>query len=161
MQLHYYYLVIGLSNTTVEIQLQMYYLSGVYPSKNEHRGLFNLISYWWDPRLTWNATEYGIDTIQLEAKNIWTPFITVYDMEKISPVNFEIITVTSSGEITATFNFFIHGWCLIESEYFPYDWHTCTVQLSLRSIGVNLIHPYPGIELHQEISSGTPLWWVK
>ena len=36
--------------------------------------------YWTDPRLAWNPEDFGgIDTIRINAKNIWIPDITSYN----------------------------------------------------------------------------------
>ena len=83
------------------------------------------------------------------------------DEKKTFSLDSGIAEITSAGEVTLTFFFFYNGWCYIESEFFPFDWHTCFVIINSKSIGLNIIHPFAGIDLSDDISSASPLWWVK
>lgn len=38
-----------------------------------------LVLEWRDPYLTWNATEYGVDNMRLDANRVWRPDVILYN----------------------------------------------------------------------------------
>ncbi|VDN23726.1 unnamed protein product [Gongylonema pulchrum] len=80
---------------------------------------------WFDPRLTWNASEWdGISTLYIPYQRLWKPDIILVNSavrqyyEAI--VSTDIMT-TSSGNVTWLFSAIFKSSCQIKVRYYPFD----------------------------------------
>jgi len=82
---------------------------------------------WTDERLSWNSTKFGgIKSLRMDAKNVWIPDITLYNLVepiRIDPTN---IVLLPNGQIIYIPRTFIKTYCSVNYENWPWGIQNCT-----------------------------------
>lgn len=83
-------------------------------------------AYWNDPRLGWNATEWGINTITFGPGEVWQPDEYIYEtQELISQV--PAIGVSSDGAVFRSAHRVSTLGCKMQLRSFPFDSQVCEI----------------------------------
>jgi len=114
---------------------------------------------WNNPYLKWNKSEYGgLDSISVNAKDIWLPDITLYNnaqeadlpMDKVSTS----VIVDSDGYCTWLAPSMIHSKCVVDIKHFPFDSQHCKLKFGSWIYGddkLNLLSQGTGVDLSKNI----------
>ncbi|XP_032220714.2 neuronal acetylcholine receptor subunit alpha-10 isoform X2 [Nematostella vectensis] len=88
---------------------------------------------WKDAFLQWNPADYGgVTQINLEASDIWTPPVIIYNQagdlgESITSSNTPRPVVRSDGTVLWMVPTVIKSSCVIDVKYFPFDQQLCKI----------------------------------
>ncbi|KAK7482712.1 hypothetical protein BaRGS_00026010 [Batillaria attramentaria] len=90
-----------------------------------------IVQTWRDPRLRWNASEYGgLQQIRLPRHKLWTPDIVLYNVASQGAPESryeDMVVVTSDGSMIWIPMMTLYSTCPMDLTYFPYDTQTCTM----------------------------------
>ncbi len=115
-------------------------LANVLDIDEKHQALTTLLwiySEWVDPLLAWNETEFGSEFLVIQADEIWTGDLMVYNaLGNTVPIATEYlgrpesVKVVPSGKVTHWFPVLLKSYCPMSIELFPFDVHSCPITLS-------------------------------
>ncbi|XP_070173679.1 acetylcholine receptor subunit delta-like [Littorina saxatilis] len=90
-----------------------------------------MVQTWTDPRLRWNASEYGgLQEVRLAKDKLWTPDVVLYNVavQGTPEARYEdMVTVTSDGGMIWVPMVTMYATCPMDFTRFPYDVQTCTL----------------------------------
>ncbi|KAL8595896.1 hypothetical protein ACOMHN_018208 [Nucella lapillus] len=90
-----------------------------------------IVQTWRDPRLRWNASEFGgLEQVRLARERLWTPDIVLYNVavQGTPKSRYEdVVTVTSDGGVIWVPMVTLYATCPMDLTRFPYDVQTCTL----------------------------------
>lgn len=146
--------------TSVECFLQLIWLHDVDATKNVFNALVNLNCDWYDPRLTWASTEFSGKLIQVNSDLIWLPIFEFNGVQPPFHVQPRFLTIFQDGRVVLNMRHNFNGYCTIESEFFPYDSHSCYVWLVHYTENSELTMKYDHALVLSEISPYHSSWWI-
>ncbi|XP_048740681.1 neuronal acetylcholine receptor subunit beta-3-like [Ostrea edulis] len=100
---------------------------------------------WRDERLSWNATQWGIHTMQFIQGDLWIPDLVLMNgFKTMQPLGGDsyFLSVTSNGEIVWDPFMVFESKCDIDVSYFPFDKQTCSIIFGTWSYGRNEVFLY-------------------
>ena len=108
----------------------------VNPKESTFSANLRLDLEWKDARLAWSQEISRVMAVHLDFKDIWKPRLQVNAVLGTFLVEPKQACVSSDGIVRTYFDFLYNGFCLIESEFFPYDSHMCLLEFQQVSFGV-------------------------
>ncbi|GMS78848.1 hypothetical protein PENTCL1PPCAC_1023, partial [Pristionchus entomophagus] len=94
-----------------------------------------VIIEWTDPRLTWNASQFGgINHLYMRRGRVWMPEIVPCEATAVTPVAlFETtnVKIWSTGQVIMLSYFFATHNCKINADNFPFDINHCMLCFAL------------------------------
>ncbi|XP_033112744.1 neuronal acetylcholine receptor subunit alpha-10-like isoform X2 [Anneissia japonica] len=88
---------------------------------------------WQDERITWNASEYGVNCVYIPVNEIWIPDLTLENNVDEEYNQFQPNTpveVCSDGRVNYSTYTIFRSSCHISIALFPFDNQTCTLRFS-------------------------------
>ncbi|PVD23611.1 hypothetical protein C0Q70_16884 [Pomacea canaliculata] len=117
-------------SVVVDVQLAVTAVAGLVTSTGILDVTQRLTLKWQDPRLKWNATDYGgVAGLSLPISQIWTPDVGLLGGNQVS---YQLLTgkhatVENDGKVTWTCDVMMNVRCRMDLSDFPYDTQTCTL----------------------------------
>ncbi|KAG9462173.1 hypothetical protein GDO78_014780, partial [Eleutherodactylus coqui] len=118
---------------------------------------------WYDPRLTWNQTEfYGIDILRVSPDLVWLPKLI---LENNNNGDFEVayycnVLVYPNGYISWLPPAIFQTPCSINVNYFPFDWQNCSLKFSTLTYNAKEVNLRLKEETDEETQRMYPVEWI-
>ncbi|CAI5454413.1 unnamed protein product [Caenorhabditis angaria] len=97
--------------------------------------VIELMEFWYDARLTWNATKYqDIKTIYVRQDSVWSPTLSgfgVNDIEDFRDSDFRQVSITHYGALYTYIPIAISVNCPLDMRLFPFDEQDCYIRFCL------------------------------
>ncbi|XP_053566268.1 acetylcholine receptor subunit delta isoform X2 [Bombina bombina] len=118
---------------------------------------------WFDMRLSWNMSEFSnIDILRVRPDMVWQPQLI---LENNNDGKFEVayycnILISSNGYIYWLPPAIFQTSCLVNVNYFPFDWQNCSLKFSSLTYNAKEINLQLRIDEDDETKKHYPVEWI-
>ncbi|KAF1746785.1 hypothetical protein GCK72_023242 [Caenorhabditis remanei] len=114
--------------------------------------VLELMEYWYDPRLSWNASDYkNVTAIFTRQEKVWSPTLTPFGANELIDFrdqDFRLVCIDNLGQIYDYLSVRVSANCRMNVANFPFDTQTCQIRFSLP------IFSYLEVQIFNEVYQG-------
>lgn len=153
-----------LGTLTIHLAIEFQKLVDIDESDQTMTSTFHMRQIWFDTRLKWNESEFGIKNVLIPAQDIWTPDTAI--MNAANSNGFSIATtnvaVNSNGLIFMSSPVYaVKTTCWVNVKKFPFDTQKCPIVIASWTYAANRILFNPkSIILNVQVMASNSHWIV-